>query len=170
MDKSTAMKALVALLIIGALVGGTIIVTGSEDDGDSETSSQIESGNANSTAQQQDTSTQTQQLASETSDSETSVYADGTYSATGEYTAPPGIESVGVTITIVDDVVTDVSVDSQAEHPKSQEYQGDFVSGIAELVSGVSLDDADVGAVSGSSLTSNGFNDALDKIRNQARS
>ena len=50
------------------------------------------------------------------------------------------------------------------------EYQDDFVGGYKSQVVGKSIAEIQLGKVSGSSLTSRGFNEALDQIRNQAKS
>lgn len=97
-----------------------------------------------------------------------SVYTDGTYTETGEYTSPGGQESVTVTITLESDVVTAVDVVSNAENPNSKRYQGEFVAGIADVVVGQNIDELSVSKVAGSSLTSGGFNAAVDAIKADA--
>jgi lactam utilization protein B len=66
------------------------------------------------------------------------AYADGSYTADGDYVAPSGQESITVELTIEDDVV------------------------------GKDIDELTVSRVAGSSLTSSGFNAALDDIKRQA--
>lgn len=100
---------------------------------------------------------------------EASMYVDGLYSATGSYTAPSGTETVGVSLTVTDDVVTDVAIDEQAVNPTSQKMQALFADGISTLVIGKRLEDISVSQVSGSSLTSKGFNQALEAIKAQAK-
>lgn len=100
---------------------------------------------------------------------ESSTYADGTYTATGSYVSPGGQESVEVELTLTGDVVTDVTVTSLAVNPNSERYQGEFVDGIADVVVGVAIDDLNVSKVAGSSLTSGGFNDAVEQIKAEAR-
>ncbi|HCX86159.1 MAG TPA: hypothetical protein DHV14_13690 [Micrococcales bacterium] len=97
-----------------------------------------------------------------------STYADGTYTATGEYVSPGGQQSVEVTLTLVSDVVTDVEVVNGASDPQSEGYQDKFISGIAAEVVGVAIDDLDVDKVAGSSLTSGGFDDAVEQIKAEA--
>lgn len=97
------------------------------------------------------------------------AYTDGTYSATGNYVSPGGQESVEVELTLAGDVVTDVTVTSLAVNPNSERYQGEFVDGIADVVIGVPIDDLKVSKVAGSSLTSGGFNDAVQQIKDEAR-
>ena len=98
----------------------------------------------------------------------TGAYADGTYDAEGSYTSPGGTESVGVSLTLESGVVTAVTVTPESENPTGQEYQSRFASGISGEVVGKSLDELDVTKVSGSSLTSGGFNDAVETIKADA--
>ena len=98
----------------------------------------------------------------------TGAYADGTYEADGSYTSPGGNESVGVELTLESGVVTAVTVTPESENPTGQEYQTRVASGISGEVVGKSLDELDVTKVSGSSLTSGGFNDAVETIKADA--
>jgi hypothetical protein len=97
-----------------------------------------------------------------------SAYADGEYSAEGEYTSPGGKETVGVSLTLSGDVITAVTVTPESENPNGKKYQGEFADGIAAVVVGKSIDDIKVSKVAGSSLTSGGFNDAVDQIKADA--
>lgn len=90
--------------------------------------------------------------------------SDGTYTATGSYRSPAGPEQVEVTVTLADGVVTAVEVTPLATDPTSTSYQTRFASGVADQVVGRALADVEVDKVSGSSLTSGGFMDALEQI------
>lgn len=95
-------------------------------------------------------------------------YVDGTYTAEGSYQTPETVESVSVTLTLADGVVTDVEVVGEPEARESKQYQGQFIGGITEEVVGVAIDELDVTRVAGSSLTSGGFNNAVNAIKEQA--
>lgn len=95
-------------------------------------------------------------------------YKDGEYTATGQYQSPDGQEQITVDLTIADNAVTAVSVTGEPSGPDAEHYQSQFESGISALVVGKSLDEIDVTKVSGSSLTSAGFNAAVDDIKSQA--
>lgn len=97
------------------------------------------------------------------------VYKDGTYSSTGSYISPGGQETIGVSLTLKDDVVVDVTATAQATRPESVKYQAKFVSGYKTLVVGKKIEDIKLTKVSGSSLTPKGFMDALVKIEVQAK-
>lgn len=100
---------------------------------------------------------------------ETSMYKDGTYSAGGVYRSPAGGESVQISLTLKDDVVTDATFSGDATHQKSIAMQEAFGSGFKEQVVGKSLDEVSVGVVNGSSLTGTGFMDAVAKIKLEAK-
>ena len=98
----------------------------------------------------------------------TGAYTDGDYSATGDYQSPAGEESVGVSVTLEGDVVTAVTVEPMAENANSVRYQTAFAGGVADVVVGKSIDDLSVDKVAGSSLTSDGFNAAIEQIKDDA--
>jgi uncharacterized protein with FMN-binding domain len=99
-----------------------------------------------------------------------SGYKDGAYSATGSYNSPGGIEKVSVKLTLKDGVVADSTVTTTGNNPTGREYQAMFVSGYKSLVIGKNIDQIHLSRVSGSSLTSAGFNNALTQIKSQAKS
>ncbi|MGM1016854.1 MAG: FMN-binding protein [Actinomycetota bacterium] len=95
-------------------------------------------------------------------------YTDGTYTAEGSYQTPETLETVSVTLALEDGVVTEVEVTGDPQAPESQQYQGQFIGGIEQEVVGVSIDELNVDRVAGSSLTSGGFNSAVEAIKEQA--
>jgi uncharacterized protein with FMN-binding domain len=99
-----------------------------------------------------------------------SSYKDGEYSAEGEYTSPGGAEKVGVALTLEGGNITAVTVTPESENPNGKKYQGEFADGISSVVVGKSIDEIKVSKVAGSSLTSQGFNDAVEQIKADATS
>lgn len=95
-------------------------------------------------------------------------YKDGTYKADGTYKSPNGTETVGVQLTLANGTVTAVEITEHPSNPNTRKFQGEFASGIAEQVVGKSLDEIKVSKVAGSSLTSGGFNQAVEEIKSQA--
>jgi uncharacterized protein with FMN-binding domain len=95
-------------------------------------------------------------------------YKDGTYSADGTYKSPNGTETVGVQLTLANGTVSAVEITEHPSNPNTRKFQGQFASGIAEQVVGKSLDEIKVSKVAGSSLTSGGFNQAVEEIKAQA--
>lgn len=125
------------------------------------------SGTADAEDQSTDTGTDT---STESSDSGASTgdYTDGTYTADGSYQTPETVESISVTLTVADGVVTEVEVTGDPQARETEQYQGQFIDGISDEVVGKSLDEIEVSRVAGSSLTSGGFNEAVESIKEQA--
>lgn len=97
-------------------------------------------------------------------------YTDGDYSATGEYQSPGGPEQIEVGLTLQGDVVTAVTVTPTATSGQAERYQGEFADGIADVVVGKNINELQVDKVAGSSLTSDGFNAAIETIQADAAS
>jgi uncharacterized protein with FMN-binding domain len=108
--------------------------------------------------------------ASEGADSTDSTpsHADGTYTAEGSYATPESVETISVTVTLESDVITAVEVSGDPQARESQEYQAKFIGGISDAVVGQDIDEISVSRVAGSSLTSGGFNKAIEDIKSQA--
>lgn len=118
-------------------------------------------------------STATEASTSSTGASATSSstqFKDGTYSAEGDYATPGGTEAIDVTLTVKGGVVTDSSVSQQPADHDSRAYQMEFAKSYKSSVVGRSLSELKLDVVAGSSLTSGGFNEAVDSIRTQASS
>jgi uncharacterized protein with FMN-binding domain len=154
--QKTAVTALAGLSLLG-------VVTGCSTDTGSADSSPTPGASFQSTTEATPDASESSEAASGSS-----AYADGEYSAEGEYTSPGGKETVGVSLTLAGDVITAVTVTPESENPNGKKYQGEFADGIAEVVVGKSIDDIEVSKVAGSSLTSGGFNDAVDQIKADA--
>lgn len=105
-----------------------------------------------------------------TGDTGSGSYADGTYTADGSYATPESVETISVTVTLQDDVITAVEVTGDPQKRESEQYQGEFIGGIADVVVGEDIDDIQVSRVAGSSLTSTGFNEAIETIKSEAAS
>ena len=102
--------------------------------------------------------------------SKSGAFKAGTFKATGQYPTPGGLQAIGVTITLdTAGKITEASVQPKAQTGNSVQFQGKFASGIAAAVVGKSILDLDVDKVSGSSLTSGGFNRAIEEIVEEAQ-
>ncbi|AOT05107.1 FMN-binding protein [Arthrobacter sp. U41] len=97
------------------------------------------------------------------------TYQDGTFSADGNYVSPNGNETVGVTLTLTGGAVSDVQITPHPSNPNTKKFQGEFAGGIKAQIAGKKLDEIKVSKVAGSSLTSGGFNQAVEKIKSEAR-
>ena len=158
-----AFAALIVIVLVGIVTSVVIIVSNSSkkdtiDDGID--TSQFETDSHNHS---HDTDNAT------VDSTDVSSYKDGTYSASGSYLSPGGRESVELTVTIKDGVITDTSLKTEASTKESEEHQELFADNYKTLVVGKNINGLSLSRVAGSSLTSNGFNDALDEIRDDAR-
>jgi uncharacterized protein with FMN-binding domain len=95
-------------------------------------------------------------------------YADGDYLADGSYAAPSGTETITVDLRLENGIVTKVMVTPHATEGNQAKFQNQFAEGIAGVVLGKDIDELNVSRVAGSSLTSEGFNGALEDIKSQA--
>lgn len=99
----------------------------------------------------------------------TSAYKDGTYTATGNYAVPEGkTESLTVSVTVSNGVIVDSTATGSSRDHDSRRFTQQFVSGYKALVTGKSLDAVKLKTVSGSSLTSSGWNAAIESIKQEA--
>lgn len=146
-----AVAALIVIVLVGIVATVAIVVA---------------NNNATNTETTQTTESSGEAVIDST---DTSDYKDGTYAATGTYLSPGGRESVALTVTIKDGVITDTSLETQASDAEAKEYQTLFATNYKALIVGKDVNGLSLSRVAGSSLTSNGFNDALDEIRSEAR-
>jgi uncharacterized protein with FMN-binding domain len=97
---------------------------------------------------------------------DTAVYADGTYTATGQYGGGPSF--VTVTASLARGLVTAVEVKPHATNPTSLALQRRFAAAAPAAVVGKPIKDLKLGRLAGSSNTPKGFNAAIEQIREQA--
>lgn len=148
---SPAIAALIVIVLVGIVASVAIVVKNN-------------GGNALTTQNQ------TTDPVASASSTDTSTYKDGTYQATGTYVTPEGRETIQLTVTIKDGVIQDTSIDNSASNRESEQYQTRFKSNYKTLVVGKKLTEVgSLSRVAGSSLTSNGFNNALDEIKSNAK-
>jgi uncharacterized protein with FMN-binding domain len=97
-----------------------------------------------------------------------SRYADGVYTATGQYGGSPSF--ITVRATLENGIITAVEVTPHATVPQSLELQRGFAAAVPKVVIGKPIDEVCVGKLAGSSGTPRGFNDAIRQIKQQAAS
>ena len=102
--------------------------------------------------------------------SSTATYNDGNYTATGGYNSPGGSEELTVNVTLKDGVVVDTSAEGNADNGEAEEHQSDFIAAFKELVVGKDISSLKLSRVAGASLTTQGFNNAINQIKSQAQS
>ncbi len=95
-------------------------------------------------------------------------YRDGSFQANGTYQSPNGNENIIVVLELQSDIVTGVEIIINPNNPTTANFQGKFADGIGDVVIGQDIDSLDVTVVAGSSLTGNGFREALNAIKADA--
>lgn len=98
--------------------------------------------------------------------SRSAPYADGEYIVDGEYGERGS--SIGVRLTLEDGQITAVDVTPHATDDTSRALQQRFADAVPQLVVGRDIDDVRLDRVAGNSNTPNGFNDALEEIKDLA--
>lgn len=155
-----AVAALVVIVLVGIVASAAIIVNNNNKATDTADTSNVETHSHDHDHVTDDASVDS---------TDVSEYKDGTYSATGTYLSPGGRESVELTVTIEDGVITETALQAEGSSMEAREHQQLFADHYKELVVGKKINGLSLSRVAGSSLTSNGFNDALDDIREDAR-
>lgn len=147
----TALVTLAGIGLIGTLAGcsGAASADGTASSGSSSSASGSSSGSSTSA---------------------NTTFKDGNYSEQGTYASPGGTELISVSLTLKSNVVTALSVKTVKADPTATQYEAMFEGGINKIVVGKNLNSLNVTRVSGSSLTSQGFDDALSKIKADAKS
>ena len=93
-----------------------------------------------------------------------SRYRDGAYEAKGWYGGLPS--NIDVAITLRAGRISDVEVTANATDPTSLSYQERFADAVPDVAVGKPIDEVRVSRLAGSSGTPDGFNDAIEKIKN----
>lgn len=151
---NAAIVALIVIVLVGAGAGAGVYLV---------------QQNQATTTNTQDTSVSTGATPdATTSSASTATYNNGTYTAKGGYISPGGQETVDVQITLSNDTITAATVTPHPASETSTQYQGEFVNHFKDMVIGRNIDQVKLSRVAGSSLTSTGFNDALEQIKTEA--
>ena len=98
----------------------------------------------------------------------TSPYKNGTYSATGSYNSPGGVDDLHVSVTLANGIITNATVTNGANDRTSSRYENEFIANYKSLVIGKNINSVVLSKVSGSSITSAGWNNAITKIKTEA--
>jgi uncharacterized protein with FMN-binding domain len=101
--------------------------------------------------------------ATPTAPSQRNRYADGAYTATGQYGGGPSF--ITVKATLANGVITAVEVTPHATVPRSLELQRRFAAAVPKVVVGRPIDQVNVSKLAGSSNTPDGFNAAIRQIK-----
>jgi len=91
-------------------------------------------------------------------------YKDGEYTVEGEY----GSKSIIVKLNLESDKIKAIEVTPNTDIKMSLGLQKKFAAAVPEVVVGKPIDEVHLDKLAGSSKTTQGFNDALTKIKSQA--
>ena len=94
-----------------------------------------------------------------------SKYTDGEYTVEGVY---GGSKSIIVKATLADDKIKHVEVTPNTTISMSLKLQKSFAQAVPDVVVGKPIDEIHLDKLAGSSRTTQGFNDALEKIKAKA--
>lgn len=174
-------KAIAAAMVVLAIIVVAVVVTvmnkkqtpSNQTTEATNTSNTVETTATDTTTTQPFTATSTTTTDTTTSSSTSSAsstYKDGTYTASDSYQTPGGEEDITVNVTLKGDIVSAITVSQRANNHDSQEYQTAFAQNYKSQVVGKKISAIKLSRVSGSSLTSEGFNAALEQIKTKAQS
>ena len=94
-----------------------------------------------------------------------------TYTTTVEYDVPEGTESNSFSLVIKDGIISSIEVGITTNSKASLKYQQDFAKNIDSLVVGQKISELKtIDRVSGASVTTTAFNDALLRLQQQLQS
>lgn len=151
-----------AVIIIAGIIIAAAVAFGNRQDAPQSTAT---------TSQQSQAATDPATTPDNTSDTTVATaYNDGTYTADSDYNVPRSFENIKVTLTVANNVVTDSQIVNSEGDRESAEWQEKFTSVYKAQVVGKKLSDINLYHVAGASDTAEGFNNALEQIKNQAKS
>jgi uncharacterized protein with FMN-binding domain len=157
MEMTNKLPPAIAAIIVIALIALATVATGLLSDKTATPPDQTMTTRSPSSTNQEDSTSPS-----------ANTYKNGTYSAVGTYSTPGGRESIGLSVTIRDDKIVDSSLTQNARTEQAKDFQQRFASGYKQEVVGKKIEEVSLSRVAGSSLTSSGFNNALDTIKNDA--
>lgn len=143
--------ALIVIVLVGIATTAAVVVA--KKSGENQATKQIQLETKDATALTNDSSV---------------TYKDGTYTHVGRYISPGGAESIDVTVTIANEIITAASVKGSAIRGNAKDYQDAFISGFKSSVVGKDVREVSLTRTAGASLTSNGFNNAYKLIKADA--
>ncbi|MEQ1665680.1 MAG: FMN-binding protein [Bdellovibrionales bacterium] len=97
------------------------------------------------------------------------LYKDGTYTSEASYRVPHGTNTIAIKVTVSNDKISAVSAENSYSDRESRGYISGFMDALSGAVVGEKADSANVSRLAGASLTSDGFNQALESVVSQAK-
>jgi len=165
-----ARKKIILTIVSVSIIGGLIVVSDQlKAPSSASTNTVIPSPLASSTLNPASSPISTNNTTTSSSSQSASNYKDGTFSASSSYIVPHGNESIQVSVSLQNGVITNASVQNSEGDRESAQYQEEFAAEYKSYVIGKKLDGLNLDVVSGASDTTQGFNDALSKIAAKAQ-
>lgn len=153
-----AVVSLIVIALLAAVAAGSMYILNSRSEASSSVSTTSLVANSAVASSNQTT----------TAAATSATYTDGTYTSTGRYATPESSESIDLTVTIANNTITGASIHNSGNAGESRDYQQRFAHNCTSLVVGKNINAVSLSRVAGSSLTSTGFNTALDQIKADA--
>lgn len=150
-------------MISGVLLLGLYVLLTRDNTADS-----IAAPSTNYVATEASFNTTNTTTATNSGNSSTTNYQDGTYTANVSYNVPHGSNDIAVTVTVKNGSVESVKTSHDYTDRESGEYISNFETQIAQAVVGQPISSATVNRLGGASLTSQAFNQAVKQIEQQA--
>lgn len=153
---------IIVLIATTLLISGAVFVSQQNDPKENADITSIRK--ANEAAKKQAAITK-----SEPGDKIASNYNEGSYEATGNYQSPGGSQHIKIRIMLNNDgAIRESSAEGDSKSTDSRFYQSSFINNYKDEVIGKNINEVKLDRVGNSSLTSEGFNKALEDIKNQA--
>jgi uncharacterized protein with FMN-binding domain len=96
-------------------------------------------------------------------------YNTGTYSVLGSYMSPGGQEQFDLSVNLNNGIITSVTFQPKSMSKMGEKFGMMFNNGFSTQVVGKSIDSISLDVVNGASLTTSGFMDAMQTIKQKAQ-
>lgn len=97
------------------------------------------------------------------------TYKDGSYTVEEAYFVKGKEDVVEIVIEIKNDKITNLDMDLLSGHEESTSWINSYVSNIEPQIKGMDIDDVEEAFLSGATLTSDAFRDALVEVKTEAK-
>ena len=154
-----------ATIVFALVIGGTVVTSDKLKIANPTVGAALPSSSSSDSTAQSSVSSP----AISSSGSSSGTYKNGTFSATSSYRVPHGEESVQVSLTLTNGIVTGASIQNSENDGTSASYQEDFASSYKSQVVGKSISSLALDVIAGASDTTQGFNDAVSQISTEAK-
>lgn len=162
--------AVISIIVVAmiAIISGAVYTVTNNNTSTTEASTGTSSASTVTDTSSSSSSSSANSNTEDPTSSTSSNYKDGTYSDTASYYTPDGSEDIKVTLVIANGTVTSASIENSGNDRESAMYQQRFAASYTSYVVGKSIDSLQLSRIAGASLTTDGFNSAIEAIRTDA--